>query len=233
MKNIVKYINEALEKVDLLKPGIKNAQEATSLLDVIRDYLKSLTKSFSLTNKDDANKLFSGFNKTRELGVLRNRFSNSILSKYNIDTYQKFVMFLYENAPKLLDTDGKYKWEIKNIKQFNLTETEKEFNEYKKSKDYVPGHKWDKEDFDPNTEERRIVVYGRWEPDNVYVYPITGKTSNKDTRHQINLDRMDWCYQNGYKLTKYFTAYWKLESNFYKNGPAKQNDDPNEFFDDI
>ena len=234
MKSLIEYINEAIEKFDLLKPKASNAQEAISLLDCIRDFLKGLKKQLSLTNKTDANKLFNDFSKSRELGILKNKFGNNLLSKYDIDTFQKFAIFLYTNASKFLDEDGKYKWDIKNIKQFNLSEREKEYKDYKKSDDYVAGIKWDKDDFDPNQEERRIVVYDRWDPSNIYVYPIKGKTSNKETVHQINLDRMDWCWQNGYKIgKKYFDAYWKLETNFYKNGPAKQDIDPNEFFDDI
>lgn len=235
MKKLVEYINEALEKVNLLKPGAKNAQEAISLIDAIRDYLKGLKEQFSLTNKQDAIKLFNGFKKDRPITVLMNKYRD-ILSKFDIDTPDKFVKFLYNNGETLLDKDGKYKWEgqVTNILQFNPTKLESDYKEWLKSKDRVEGHKYDDEDFDPDTLERTIVVYDRKDgrnPETTLEYPFKGMRG-KQTDHQVNMIRVDWCYKCGFKLKdKYFDAYVKLKDNYEKDGPAKY-DEPFEF-DDI
>lgn len=235
MKKLIEYINEALEKVNLLKPGAKNAQEAISLIDAIRDYLKGLKEQFSLTNKQDAIKLFNGFKKDRPITVLMNKYRD-ILSKFDIDTPDKFVKFLYNNGETLLDKDGKYKWEgqVTNILQFNPSKLESDYKEWLKSKDKVDGHKYDDEDFDPDTVERTIVVYDRKDgrnPETTLEYPFKGMRG-KQTDHQVNMIRVDWCYKCGFKLNqKYFDAYVKLKDNYEKDGPAKY-DEPFEF-DDI
>jgi len=237
MKSLVEYIFESFEKANLLKPNKNNAQEAFSIMDCIYRYLtKELSEELSLTNKSEANKLYKGFISYRGMVSLRNKYGRAILTKYDIDTYEKFAKFLFDNASTLCDENGKYKWgEIKNIKQFNLSEREKEYKKWKDSDNYTPGHKWDKDDFDPSKEERTIVVYDRWDGENqelIYEYPITGKIGTPETDRQINLCRVDWCYQNGFSPSKkYFDAYPKLAVNYYKYGPAKQEEGFN--FDDI
>ena len=235
MKNLVEFINESLEKINLLKPGAKNAQEAISLIDAIRDYLKGLKEQFSLTNKQDAIKLFNGFKKDRPITVLVNNYKG-ILSKFDIDSPDKFVKFLFNNAQALLDKDGKYKWEglMPNILQFNPSKLESDWKAWRNSDDYVKGHKWDDDDYDPDTIEREIVIYDRRDgknPETTIVFPFKGMRG-KQTDRQVNMLRVEWCHMCGYKTQdKYYDAYPKLKDNYDKYGPAKQDEEFD--FDDI
>lgn len=235
MKTIIDYINESLETLNLLKPKAANAQEAFSLLDNIQSYLKSLKEVYSLTNKQDAIKLFNGLKKYRGIVILLEK-DKRLLSKYGIDSGEKLVKFLYDNAETLLDEDGKYKWadKVKSIMQFNPSKLESDYKEWLKSDKRVEGHKWDDDDYDPNTVERILVVYDRKDgrnPETTLEYPFKGMRG-KETDHQVNMIRVDWCYKCGFKLNqKYFDAYVKLKENYDKDGPAKY-EDPFDF-DDI
>lgn len=237
MKNLVEFINEALDKLNLLKPKKENVIEARELIDAIHTYFISLKDDvYSLTNKQDAIKLFNGLKKSREILTLFEK-NKRILSNYDIDTAEKFVKLLYNNGDVLLDEDGKYKWgkDVKSILQFNPTKMESDYREWLKSPDRVDGHKWTDDDYDPDTIEREIVIYDRKnggkDEDTTLVYPFKGMRGKKN-EHQLNMIRVDWCYKCGFKPNKkYFDAYSKLKENYDKYGPAKYEDSFE--FDDI
>lgn len=220
MKKLKEYITESLSD-KLLEPSKDRAYEASDLMNRIYNTLKCLKDQISLTNKTDCAKLFRELSKNVN-GVMR----KGVLSTFGIDTFEKFTAFLYNNAAKLLDPDGKYKWagKIPNIKQFNMSKLESDYKKWKESENYVEPHKWDAEEFDPNDLERTIVIYDRvngTNPDTTLEFTFHG-IRGKETDHQVNMLRVEWCYRCGFKLQeKYFDAYPKLAKNYYKYGPAK------------
>lgn len=235
MKSLFEFLLEALiEKNDLLHPkgGVENIKEALGIISDMHNFLKliggtmspKLTKDmYSLNNKQDMTLVYNAFKSCTQLPNLKHIDSKK-LYKWNIENVDKFRAFLNENASLLLDPSGKYKWTgITKILQFNPTKLEKEHEEWRKSADYVEGHQWNKDDYDPSTEERSLIIYDRRDNDNpatIIEFPFKGKRG-KSTDHQVNMLRVEWCRMCGYKTSeKYYDAYPKLANNFYKNGPA-------------
>lgn len=219
------------ESVNILHPGVTNASDSFSLLDDLHSYLKYLRSTVSLTNKQDAIRIYNGF--LNYNGVLTQDTKKRLLKKFDLDSFTKLAGFLFTEAPTLLDPDGSYKWEdIKNVLQYNPSKLEQDYKAWKNSPDYVEGFKWSEKDYDPNSLERTIVVYDRRDgrnPETTYGYPFTGHRG-KSTQYQTNMIRVDWCYRCGFKPSKkYFDAYTKLAENYEKYGPANYEWDFEDF----
>lgn len=238
MKSLVEFIKEN-HSYDVLKPS----NDSFLLLDTIKAWLGSIgqdgsklkKETYSLTNKQDAIYLWNDFTKYKwtKLAVASPQ-GKSLLKKFGFSSGEDLVKFLFDNKATLLDPDGKYKWDQKkfteHIAQFNKTKLEQEYDNWKNSNDAVEPHKFDDEDYDPNTVEREIVIYDRRDNDNMettLIYPFKGMRGKK-TEHQLNMLRMDWCYRCGYGTKKYYDAYTKLKDNYDKYGPAKYDE-----YDDV
>lgn len=243
MKSLIKFIQESRKEEELFENYSSNlmkpSTDAFKLLDTIKAWLGSIgtkqsklkNEMYSLTNKQDSIYLWKDFLGFRwNTLAVSSKEGKALLKKFGLNSGDDLVKFLFENKATLLDPNGRYKWDqpkyTTHILQFNKTKLEQEYDKWKNSKDAVQGHKWEDKDFDPGTVEREIVIYDRRDNKNMettLVYPFKGMRG-KRTEHQLNMLRMDWCYQCGYGLKKYYDAYTKLKDNYDKYGPAEYNE---------
>lgn len=227
MKSIIEFIKEALQINEANLDLWKKTRESSELLYYIKNFCKSQKgKKISLNNENERRPLFNEFKSKVPFGD--NKRNLQILSKYGLGTQEGFRGFFLSNHDNL----EKEKIDIDWIKQFDLTEIEKEYQTYKKSKDYVQGRKG--EDIDPEeVEERDLIVYDRWNPDTFEVFTFTGKRS-KNNEKQVNMFRMDFHYDYD---VKYYDCYPILAKNYFGHEEELKKraeeqlgyEDPNEF----
>ena len=214
-------INEAIENVFNLKE-----EESREVFNNIVTFCNSMKGQKVSLN--DQTKLKTIFNQFISKSTWPKNMVYQVYRKYGLATVEGFRGFFLSNHDNL----EKYKVYIDWIKQFDLSEIEKQYQSYKNSKDYVQGIKW--EDTNPEeVEERDLVVYDRWNPDVFEVFPFKGKRS-KDTEKQVNMFRMDFHYDYD---VKYYDCYPILAKNYFgREEELKKRaelqlgyDDPNEF----
>ena len=205
MKSLKQFINESYlineaAILDVFRPE----KEAKEVLNNIRTFCASMKgEKFSL---DNSNKLKSLFNKFIERSSWPKSMVYKIYRNYGLATPEGFRGFFLSNHDKLEKNNIYIDW----ITQFDLSEIEKQYQEYKKSSNYIKGRKG--EDIDPEEiEERDIIVYDRWNPDTFEVFQFTGKRT-KNNEKQINMFKMDFHYDYG---VKYFDCYPILSKNYF------------------
>lgn len=228
MKAIIEYIKEALQMNESAKKDVFNIKdkEALEVLTNIKRFCDSMKgEKKSLDNKTELRTLF---NKFIEKSTWPKSMVHSIYKQYGLATQEGFRGFFLSNHDRL----EKQKIYIDWIKQFDLSEIEKQYQTYKKSDEYVPGRKG--EDVDPEeVEERDLVVYDRWNPDTFEVFPFKGKRS-KNNEKQVNMFRMDFRYDYD---VKYYDCYPILAKNYFGHEEELKKraelqlgyEDPNEF----
>ena len=213
MKTLVEYINENLQQINeafyLLKNvNAKNAQSAAKVEDSIKNFLIGAKKRYSFNNKHEMELFFNDFVKFAKL-------DSKLLKEFGIVDAKSLAKLLVDNKEAL----EKANWNLKAIKSFDESEMKKEYKKWKESKDYVEGKELNKEQYkDANEEQlkRTLVVYYVNDPGNdettIEYEDFEGKVG-KDTSHQINMLKMDWCDKTG---LKYYDARPILLSNYLK-----------------
>lgn len=172
--------------------------EAKIIQDKLQIFLKGQKTKVSLTNKSELGKFFKAFVATLTFG---NTVKNlQVLKEYGMGSEQGFASVVLGNQKEFEEK----KWDTSCIKNFDLSQIEKE---YKKAKDNdeIP----DSIDLD-DADERDIVIYDRWDPEHCVCKPFKGKRG-KQSDHQINMLRMDFHYEEG---VKYYDCYPILVQNY-------------------
>ena len=229
MKTILEFIKESLQ----INEGItiKNVfnikdSEALEVLTNIKRFCEEMKdKKISLDNQSE---LRTAFNKFMDKSTWPKSMVYKIYKTYGLATEQGFRGFFLSNHDKLEKQKVNLDW----IKQFDLTEIEKQYKAYKESDKYVQGIKGEDVNSD-DVDERDLVVYDRWNPDTFEVFPFKGKRG-KGTDQQVNMFRMDFHYDYD---VKYYDCYPILSKNYFGHEEELKKraesqlgyDDPNEF----
>lgn len=211
MKTILEYINESLET----KSVWAKTRNSIVLQDKLSNFFKSQKSKISLANKQELGKCFKAFVATLTFGS--NMDNHKVLKEFGLATEQGFKNFIYSNH----DEFEKNKWNIDWIKDFDLSEQEKQYQQYKKSDEYQEGKKLedsDKEDID----DRELVIYDRYDPETALIYSFQGKRG-KGTDHYVNMCRMDFKYEMG---VKYYDCYSCLAKYYFSHTPEELKREP-------
>ena len=223
MKKLIDFVNESLmfEGKDIWSLPIESKAEMVKILDKTFQELQD-DRIYSLDNKEDCKKIYAKFKeKCARLGTTK--MIADKLAAIGIKDDKSFRRFILSNHDKF----EKYHFKIDWVMQWNETEAEKKYKEWKNSKDYVEAID------DDSADERDLVIYDRWDPETHDVYPFKGKRG-KGTDHQVNMLRLEFHYDND---VKYYDCYPILSKNYYghveelkKRAQSQLGyDDPNEF----
>lgn len=229
MKSILEFIKESFQLNEGLT--IKNVfnikdSEALEVLTNIKRFCEEMKgQKVSLDNQTE---LRTAFNKFISKSTWPKSMVHKIYRNYGLATEKGFRGFFLSNHDKL----EKQKINLDWVKQFDLTEIEKQYKAYKESDDYIQGRKG--EDVNPDEiEERDLIIYDRWNPDTFEVFTFKGKRG-KNTDQQVNMFRMDFHYDYD---VKYYDCYPILAKNYFGHEEELKKraesqlgyDDPNEF----
>lgn len=223
MKTLNQFIKESLicEAKNIWSLGSKEKAEMVKILDETFSELKN-ERIFSLDNQEDCKKIYNTFKEHCKLLGTPTMVSDKLAS-YGIKDYESFRKFILGNHDQFV----KYHFNIDWVLQWNETEAEKKYKEWKASKDYV------EEIDDESAEERDLIIYDRWNPETHAPYPFKGKRG-KGTDHQVNMLRLEFHYDYD---VKYYDCYPILAKNYYGHEEELKKraelqlgyDDPNEF----
>ena len=225
MKNLNEYLNEALlineALIDFWSLPTKDKAEMISYLDKTFNELKQ-KGIFSLNNQSDVSKIYKMFQ--LKSGANNSTFMQDKISKCGFKDPESFAQFIINSHDEFV----KYKLNIDWVYQWNETEAEKKYKEWKNSKDYS------EEISDDEGDDRDLIVYSRWEPDDHAKYSFKGKRGKSSTDHQINMRKMQFHKEHG---VPYYECYPILAKNYYgREDELKKRaeyqlgfDDPNEF----
>lgn len=177
----------------------KQSREASEIMYKLKNYFTSLKgKKYSLGNKTELRNVFKEFVNTLTFGDYTKNLST--IKKYGIATEQGFAKFILANHDEFV----KNKFYIDWVKQWDESEIEKEYKKWKESNNYVASIN------DEDAEERDLVIYDRWNPEDHIVKPFRGKRG-KSTDHEVNMLRMDFKHEFG---VKYYDCYPILFKNY-------------------
>lgn len=206
MKNLKEFIKECYEISEAALLNVFNVKdkEALEVLTNIKRFCEEMKNEKVSLN--DQQQLKKAFNKFIEKSTWPKNMVRNIYKKYGLAHAEGFRGFFLSNHDKL----EKQKINIDWIKQFDLSEIEKEYKSYKNSKDYIQGIKGEDVN-EEEIEERDLVIYDRWNPETFEVFPFHGKR-NKNNEKQVNLCRMDFHYDYG---VNYFDCYNRLAKNYF------------------
>ena len=225
MKNLVEFLNEALiineAQVDFWSLPIKDKAEMISYLDKTFNELKQ-KGIFSLNNQTDIKKVYKELK--NKSGAENSTFMMDKLAKCGFTDPESFAKFIINSHDELVKNKLNIDW----VYQWNETEAEKKYKEWKNSSDYS------EEISDDEGDDRDLIVYSRWEPDDHAKYSFTGKRGKSSTDHQINMRKMQFSKEHG---VKYYECYPILAKNYYGHVDELKKraeyqlgfDDPNEF----
>jgi len=145
-------------------------------------------REFSIQRKDDRAKLFK---------YAIDSTSKKELEEYGIDNADVFCQRLGQVIDEINESlKGK---KIK-IKDTAISETEKQYREWKKSEDFseLEDYNEDEEYYDDGENDRPFIIYDAWDPSDqsvLKVYRINGKTTDPNNIHDMNMHRVDWHYE--------------------------------------
>lgn len=223
MKNLGYYVIESSMILEAEAESLwKQSKEASEIRYKLKNYFVSLKgKKYSLGNQTELRKIFKDFINTLTFG---NYTSNlTAVKKYGIATESGFAKFILDNHDNFIENKFYIDW----VKQWDESEIEKEYKKWKESNKYVASIS------DEDAEERDLVIYDRWNPEEHIVKPFRGKRG-KSTDHEVNMIRMDFKHEFG---VKYYDCYPILFKNY--DGHVEElkkraeyqlgYDDPNEF----
>lgn len=222
MKTLKEFILEQqLENLwDALKKVNKDAIDVFNAIFKLCEELKE--KKFSLDNSTEKQKVFNIFVNKCFAGRDRN-FAIPLAKKFGLSTEDGLRRFILSSHDDLVNRKCNISW----VKQWDESAAEKEYKKAKENGE-IPDSINDEE-----AQERDIVIYDRWNPENHAIKQFTGKRG-KATDHFINMLRMDFKHESG---TKYYDCYVMLWKNY--NGKVEElkkraelqqgYDDPNEF----
>lgn len=206
MKSIISYIKENFNINEDVQSLWKKTAETLEIQSKVKSFFNQMRdKKVSLENKNDLSKTYQAFLKTLTYGTN----ARTILGKYGIGTPEGFKNFILKEK----ETLEKNKYNISWVKDFDLSETEKEYRAYKKSDEYKSGEKKEEDDANP----RELVIYHRYDPGNYLVYPFSGNRG-KSTQHYVRMCRMDFSYETG---VKYWETYDCLSKHYFSHTPEE------------
>lgn len=190
-------------------PGAKLARFAD---DFVAKFLSKIKKEYSVSNKQDIGYLWNMF-----MDSIGKIYPMDLLKKYHCSNSKELAAILGDNLDIINHSIGKNY--IKSI-------TEKRFKELKKwkeSDEYSPLDDYDPKAEYPDDEERgrAFVVYYAYDPSDtelVKVYYVNGKTTDPNTKHEMNLHRADWSYEH--KLGYYHANTCTVE--FYRSSGKEE-----------
>lgn len=223
MKNLGYYVIESSMILEAEAESLwKQSKEASEIRYKLKNYFVSLKgKKYSLCNQTELRKIFKDFINTLTFG---NYTSNlTAVKKYGIATESGFAKFILDNHDNFIENKFYIDW----VKQWDESEIEKEYKKWKESNKYVASIS------DEDAEERDLVIYDRWNPEEHIVKPFRGKRG-KSTDHEVNMIRMDFKHEFG---VKYYDCYPILFKNYEGHIEELKKraeyqlgyDDPNEF----
>lgn len=223
MKNLGYYVIESSMILEAEAESLwKQSKEASEIRYKLKNYFVSLKgKKYSLGNQTELRKIFKDFINTLTFG---NYTSNlTAVKKYGIATESGFAKFILDNHDNFIENKFYIDW----VKQWDESEIEKEYKKWKESNKYVASIS------DEDAEERDLVIYDRWNPEEHIVKPFRGKRG-KSTDHEVNMIRMDFKHEFG---VKYYDCYPILFKNYEGHIEELKKraeyqlgyDDPNEF----
>lgn len=223
MKNLGYYVIESSMILEAEAESLwKQSKEASEIRYKLKNYFVSLKgKKYSLGNQTELRKIFKDFINTLTFG---NYTSNlTAVKKYGIATESGFAKFILDNHDNFIENKFYIDW----VKQWDESEIEKEYKKWKESNKYVASIS------DEDAEERDLVIYDRWNPEEHIVKPFRGKRG-KSTDHEVNMLRMDFKHEFG---VKYYDCYPILFKNYEGHIEELKKraeyqlgyDDPNEF----
>lgn len=183
----------------IFKMNIYNIQQGIQLETKLQEFCNRKTnKKYSFGNKTDMEVLFHDFVKFSGLPLY-------VFKEFGLKNSLDIKNILLQHVETLKELG----WSFNNIKTLNDTEREKEYRQWKKSSDYIQGSqfkgKFAYENYNESEELHRIlVVYDADHPNNLettFTYDFVGKVG-KDTEHQINMIKCDFCKLTGINYFK-------------------------------
>lgn len=222
MKSLNQFINESIITEAIKDIWSLDSELKAEIISILNKTFSELKNGiYSLDNKEDCKKIWSVLQE--KSGAKLSNFVKDKLASYGLKDPQSFRNFILSNHDKFV----KYKFNIDWVLQWNETEAEKKYKEWKDSKDYVEAVD------DESADERDLVIYDRWNPEIHASYPFKGKRG-KGTDHQVNMIRLEFHYDFD---VKYYDCYPILAKNYYGHEDELKKraelqlgyDDPNEF----
>jgi len=209
MKNIKEYITESYitEAVNEIKSIWASKIEAKQIQDKLKNFFKGYKGKVSLTNKSELGKFFKQFLGTLSFGT--NMQNLRVLKDYGMATEQGFAAVILGNQKEFEEN----KWNTECIKNFDLSEIEKEYKKWKDSDEYVQGVKVDDTSEQDDIDDRILIVYDRWDPETAEEFDFKGKRG-KSTEHIVNMCRVEFGKDTD---TKYYDCYPILAKNYFGN----------------
>jgi len=179
--------------------------EAKIIQDKLRNFLKGQKTKVSLTNKSELGKFFKAFVATLTFG---NTVKNlQVLKEYGMASEQGFASVVLGNKKEFEEK----KWDTSCIKNFDLSEMEKEHQKWQKSDDYVKGTEVEDASDQGDLDDRILIVYDRWNPETAEEFDIVGKRG-KSTEHHVNMCRVEFGKDCD---VKYYDCYPILAKNYF------------------
>lgn len=195
-------IDEAVQEV---KSIWASKLEAKQIQDKLKNFFKSQKSKVSLTNKNELGKFFKAFIATLTFGSSMKNLQ--VLKEYGMATEAGFAAVILGNQKEFEEK----KWDISCIKNFDLSEIEKQFQVWKKSDDFVQGHDIENTDEQGDLDDRILIIYDRWNPEVAQDFNIVGKR-NKSNEHHVNMCRVEFGKDHD---VKYYDCYPILAQNYF------------------
>ena len=185
MKTLVSYINES--SIAKFKPG---SEEWFDFEQFLIKYLRNQKNkygeiyTYSVNNDIEMKRMFT----------FANRYGLKLLKKFNIKDGDMLGSFIWNNA-KII----KRGFDVSLIRNFDESEMERKFKEFKKTSKYQVGQPFIKDEYNPEMDGsegyRLLVIYDVNDPSNpdtTLCYKLLGKRGNKEIEHEVNMHKMDW-----------------------------------------
>lgn len=198
------FVNEASTEIRSIWASKSEAKE---IQDKLKSFFTEYKGKVSLTNKTALGKFFKEFLETLTFG--NNMQNLRVLKNYGMATEQGFAAVILGNQKEFEEK----KWNTNCIKNFDLSEMEKEYKKWKDSDEYVQGVKVENTSDQEDIDDRILIVYDRWDPETAEEFDFKGKRS-KSTEHFVNMCRVEFGKDTN---TKYYDCYPILAKNYFGN----------------
>lgn len=209
MKSFKDYVLESFINEDSteIRSIWASKLEAKEIQDKLKNFFTGYKGKVSLTNKTELGKFFKQFLETLTFG--NNMQNLRVLKNYGMATEQGFAAVILGNQKEFEEK----KWNTNCIKNFDLSEMEKEYKKWKDSDEYVQGVKVENTSDQEDIDDRILIVYDRWDPETAEEFDFKGKRS-KSTEHFVNMCRVEFSKDTD---TKYYDCYPILAKNYFGN----------------
>ena len=196
MKNLKEYILEGAvrtfttNEIKHLFRNVSISPEIIRLMDSFcMNFLGSLERSYSLTNKTDRGYLYNIFKKT-----IGQKYDKGLLRSLLLSNENCLSSFLLDNID-LINSKSK-----KELLTQKMNKFERKLKEWKENPNYIPLEEYDEDDEYLDDEElgRAFVIYYAYDPSDkssLRVFRVNGKTTDPKVKHIINLCKADWNYE--------------------------------------